>query len=357
MEQQRTTILRNGQPFYLPYGFHLNTDLFRVLEMEDDLTRASISKQAKLRLKWMDYYHKCANVSLVCRHFGISRKTFYYWLKRYNPYSLKTLENRSTAPIRRRQPEITVLQTQRIISLRKKYIRYSKFKIAIIYERIYHEKISSWKVQRVIQKYKLYYNPIKTAKTQRKRLSGLKKKRITELKKEQRTGFLICADTIVIYWNGLKRYIFTSIDYYSKIAFARMYTTKSSKSAEDFLKRLYYVYQGKIENLQTDNGSEFQGYFEQALKHLPGKIQRYFSRSRTPKDNSINERFNGTLQKEFINLGNFTPDVKLFNKNITKWLVEYNFNRPHQTLGYQTPIEFHFQHHKVLPMSPSSTKI
>ncbi|MBI4209443.1 MAG: transposase, partial [Deltaproteobacteria bacterium] len=39
----------------------------------------------------------------------------------------------------------------------------------------------------------------------------------------------------------------------------------------------------------------------------------------------------------------------------TEWLIEYNFHRPHQALGYQTPIAFHYQHHKVLPMYPSST--
>lgn len=129
-----------------------------------------------------------------------------------------------------------------------------------------------------------------------------------------------------------------------------------SLNAQDFLKRLYYLYQGKIKNLQTDNGSEFQGYFEKTISHLPKSIQRYFFRPRTPKDNPVNETFNKTLQKEYIDLGNFTPNVKIFNKGLTEWLVEYNFNRPHQSLAYQTPIEFHFQHHKVLPMYPSSAR-
>jgi len=353
----KTALTINGRPFYLPYGFHVNADLLPVLRMKNYLSQPPLSKQAKLRLKWMDYYQKTSKVTLTCRHFGISRKTFYYWLKRYNPNNLKTLEDRSRAPKNRRKPEITPLQEQRIISLRKRYIRYSKIKLAVIYQRIYQEKISFWKTQRVIQKYHLYYLPVKTAKIQRKRLTGVKRKRITDLKKEKRTGFLICADTVVIYWNSLKRYIFAAIDFYSKIAFARMHTTKSSKSAEDFLKRLYYLYQRKIENLQTDNGSEFQGYFERTIQQLPKRIRRYFSRPHTPKDNPINENFNGTLQKEFIDLGNFTPDVKLFNKLLTEWLIEYNFRRSYQVLGYQTPIEFHFQHHKVLPMSPSSTRI
>ena len=36
-------------------------------------------------------------------------------------------------------------------------------------------------------------------------------------------------------------------------------------------------------------------------------------------------------------LGKFNSDVKIFNKDLTEWLIEYNFNRPHQALGYQTP--------------------
>jgi transposase InsO family protein len=352
MEKEIATL--NGKPFYLPSGFHLNQDLVPLFLMKDSLRYPSLSKEAKLRLKWMDLYQKTANASLTCRHFGISRKTFYYWRNRYNPFNLKTLEDKSRAPLKRRLPEITALEEQRIIFLRKKYLRYSKLKLAVIYQRTFREKISSWKIQRTIQKYKLYYLPKREARIQIKRQKAIKKKRITELKKEKRTGFLICLDAVVIYWNSIKRYIFTVIDFYSKISFARMYTTKSSKSAEDFLKRIYYLYQAKIENLQTDNGSEFQGYFQKTVSELPKKIQRYFSRPRTPKDNPVNENFNGVLKREFLDFGNFSSDVNIFNRRLTEWLIEYNFNRPHQALGYQTPIEFHFQHQKVLPMCPSS---
>jgi transposase InsO family protein len=343
-----------GKPFYLPPGFQIIKDLVPLFEMKESLVKPILSRQAKLRLQWMDFHRKTGNVALTCRHLGISRKTFYCWLKRYRPFNLKTLEDKSKAPLNRRKPEITSFEEQRIISLRKKYLRYGKFKLAVIYQRIYNEKISSWKIQRIIQKYRLYYLPTKTAKIQRRRLKAQKKKRITELKKEQRAGFLICCDAIVIYWSSLKRYIFTAIDFYSKITFARMYTTKSSKSSQDFLKRLYLLTQGKIENLQTDNGSEFQGLFEKAVQELPQRIQRYFNRPRTPKDNPVNENFNGTLKKEFLDFGSFTPNPERFNQLLTEWRIEYNFNRPHQALGYQTPIEFHFQHQKVLPISPSS---
>ncbi|MBU2539996.1 integrase core domain-containing protein, partial [Patescibacteria group bacterium] len=46
--------------------------------------------------------------------------------------------------------------------------------------------------------------------------------------------------------------------------------------------------------------------------------------------------------------------VVSFNHNLTEWLIEYNFKRPHQSLNYETPIKFN-NSIKVSPMYPSST--
>lgn len=312
-----------------------------------------LSQEAKKRLKWMDYYHQCQNVSKTCRYFGISRKTFYYWQKRYNPYYLQSLEERSRRPKNTRTWEVRRSEELRILALRRKYIRYGKEKLKRLYQEAYDQPISSWKVQRVIEKHNLYYQPAKTLKLRKKRKRNQAKKRITELKKEKRQGFLVAFDGLTIYWNNIKRYIFTAIDIYSKIAFARMYPSKSSKNATDFLKRIHLLLEGKIENIQTDNGSEFAKYFSQALETL--NLTRYFSRPKTPQDNPCDERFNRTLKEEFIQLGNLTYDCAIFNKKLTEWLIEYNFKRPHQALDYLPPINFHYQYHKVLPMYPSST--
>lgn len=313
-----------------------------------------LSKEARQRLKWFDYHHSCRNASLTCRYFGISRKTFHKWSKLYDHNHIASLESRSRTPKRKRQRQISAQQELRIVQLRKDHIRWGKQKLAVIYRQQYGEYISSWKIQKVIEKRKLYYHPIKAAWIAQKRKMAFKRKRITELKKRNIRGFLLCLDLIVIYWGGLKRYIFTAIDKYSKIAFAHTYTTKSSAHAKDFLLRLNYLLEGKIQNVQRDNGSEFLGLFEQTLNSL--NIGSYFSRVRTPDDNPNNERFNRTLKEEFIQLGNFTPDLIEFNRRLTEWLIEYNFQRPHQALDYLPPINFHFKYHKVLPMYPSSTK-
>ncbi len=54
---------------------------------------------------------------------------------------------------------------------------------------------------------------------------------------------------------------------------------------------------------------------------------------------------------EFIALGNFHSDAKIFNQKLTEWLIEYNFKRPHEALGYKTP----FEYSKVLPIYSSCT--
>jgi transposase InsO family protein len=177
--------------------------------------------------------------------------------------------------------------------------------------------------------------------------------------KEGRPCFLFQLDTIVIYWNNLKRYVLTAVDHTTKLGYARMYRNKSSRAASDFLYRLRYLVGQPIENLQTDNGSEFAWEFERATTKLC--IQRYFSRVKTPKDNSEIERFNQTLEYEWLYNFNLSLDPEELNPRLTEWLVEYNFNRPHQSLGYLAPVEYIEREFAkirspVLPMWSASTQ-
>lgn len=313
-----------------------------------------LSKEAKKRLEWFIYYETKAegNASLTCRHFGIVPKTFYKWRGRFDGVNLRTLETGNRAPKRVRQKTITPLEEERVVALRRAHIRWGKIKLARLYKNIYGTRISSWKIQYTIKKYKLYWNPKKNAQTQAKKKHSKEKKRITELAKQPFPGFLLALDTIVIWWNGVKRYIVTGIDTASKIAFARMYTTKSSRNAGDFLQRMIYLLDHEVWNTLHDNGSEFHLHFARAVAEL--HLDEYWSRNHTPKDNPVCERFNRTLQDEFLAFGNMTADPALFNRKLTEWLIEYNFVRPHQTLGYQTPWEYYSKANKLLPMYSSS---
>jgi transposase InsO family protein len=313
-----------------------------------------LSKKACQRLEWMIFYYTKAkkNASLTIRHFGLNRSVFYYWFNCFDENNLRILENQSTAPHKTRQRVINTIQEQRAIALRKKHIHWGKIKLAKVYLTIYREKLSSWQFQRLIQIYKLYPRPAKNARIQAKRQKAIKKKMITELKiKLPRLGFLLHFDTIEIHWNGLKRYIITMIDHFTKLAFARMYATKSSKSAQDFLLRVNYLLDNKINIVHQDNGPEFAKYFKELCERL--NIAQYHSRPRTPKDNPSLERFNQTLEYEWLRDGNFTPNADLFNSKLKEFIIEYNFTRPHESLGYLTPIEFAIKYKQLSEMYPS----
>ena len=346
----------NGIKLFKPKPLNLMDNVSRWRAMAVD---ANLSTKAILRLEWMVFHETVANhkASATAKHFGITTKTFYKWFKRFNNGLVKLLEDESTAPINKRKSEVTFTEECRVRKLRSAHLHWGKRKIAKIYKDDYGQEISSHKVQVIINKFDLYPDQIKHDKLKKKLKSQKKKNRIQQLEITEEHWFLFHLDTIVFYWNGIKRYVLTAIDHHGKIAYARMYKNKSSKSAKDFLYRLHYLIDAKIANIQTDNGSEFYDEFEEALADL--EIKHWFSRPRTPQDNSVVERFNQTIQDEWINDGHFTTDIDRFNRTLTGWLEEYNFLRPHESLDFKNPFEYYLEtirtNSSLLPMSSVCT--
>lgn len=81
-------------------------------ERHDTTGDAVLSLSLHPRLAWMMLYQQTKSVSEVCRRFGISRKTFYKWLKRYQSSSgdSRSLVDRSRRPNRfpRATPETSI---------------------------------------------------------------------------------------------------------------------------------------------------------------------------------------------------------------------------------------------------------
>lgn len=294
-----------------------------------------LSKEAQKRLKWMEYYDECKNASLTCRYFGISRQTFHKWKKRFDPARLSSLEEVSKRPKKVRQPETPRKELLRIISLRKQYPYWGKEKLKALLEQegIF---VSSSTIGRIIKRYNLFF---KKEKRYRRNTRAQKKKRITEMPQNNVPGHHIQLDTIVLHRNGKKYYVKTVEDVTTKISYARVYKGNSSETACDVLERFAFVVGYKINNVHTDNGSEFHKHFKAKVKQK--KAEQYFSYPRCPKQHGAIERFNRTFKDEFLRWGNFNPSIEKFNALIAEWLIEYNFIRPHQSLKYKTPIAFY----------------
>jgi len=319
-----------------------------------------VSARAKQRLEWIIFYKTVANkdATKTAQYFGISRKTFHKWLGRFNPSVIQSLEDESKRPHQVRQWQVTPKEEDQIIKLRKKHLMYGKVKLKKLYQKEHGETISTWKIERVIKKHQLYPEPGEHQKqlNRKKRRDKRSKLRINTIDTQQiDAGRLWHTDCIVLWWYGTKRIIITAIEDKTKLAFARVYQNHSSRSATDFLKRLVYLSDGDIKIIHHDNGTEFEGEFSRACNQLG--LDQLYSRVRTPTDNPSLERFNRTVQDEWLNQSEVgLDDLVEANQDLTNWLVEYNAIRPHQSLDYLTPLEYaSINYFKVLPMWPAST--
>jgi len=153
-------------------------------------------------------------------------------------------------------------------------------------------------------------------------------------------GDVVQIDAITYYINGTKRYLVCGIDLYTRFAFATSYKQLNSNNAKNFLNQLENIFRYSINHIQTDNGQEYHKYFDEYLKYK--NIPHYWNYPRTPKQNAYIERFNRTIQEEFINYNIQTlkqPNLDQFQTKLLEYLRYYNYQRPHHSLQFLTPMQ------------------
>lgn len=146
--------------------------------------------------------------------------------------------------------------------------------------------------------------------------------------------------------SGIKVYIFNAIDIKLRFQFSYAYSRLNTVNSLDFFKRLELVYPLKtgIYAIQTDNGLEYLGRFDDYLKERG--IKHFFIYPRCPRINAFIERANRTLQEEFLddNLDYALNGLFEFNLKLIEYLIWYNTKRVHKSLGNLSPIDYLLKH-------------
>jgi putative transposase len=109
---------------------------------------------------------------------------------------------------------------------------------------------------------------------------------------------------------------------------------------------------GAPEYLRSDNGSEFVALAVQAWL-AQRQITTLYIDPGCPWQNGKDERFNGTLRDECLNMHLFVS-VREARVRLEAFRRHYNEERPHSRLGYQTPSEFKQAWHKRQANEPDS---
>lgn len=93
--------------------------------------------------------------------------------------------------------------------------------------------------------------------------------------------------------------------------------------------------------LRSDKGLIFQSRrFRQACRDY--RLQQEFITPYTPEQNGIIERFFRSLKEDCVWQHTF-PTFEVARRVIRDWLQWYNQDRPHQALGYQSPVRYRAQ--------------
>ena len=192
---------------------------------------------------------------------------------------------------------------------------------------------------------KVYHNP--NSKCAQRRLKT-KKVRVRYAPHHKDLGH-IQMDTVLRFQDGIRYYFYTAIDVKGKFAFSLPFKTLTSSNTVDFYQKLQQVIPYKILEVQTDNGLEFLGWFEKYLS-LQG-ITHVFTYPRCPKINGVVERFNRSLQEEFID-----NNLDIIHE-LTDYLLFYNCNRVHKALGGITPMAYLIQKGEMSDMCVTHTQI
>lgn len=146
-------------------------------------------------------------------------------------------------------------------------------------------------------------------------------------------------DSVHVWIQGTKLVFVTVIDVTTRVAYSERVKSASSCNATTVLQHFQTQYSTRVHTVQTDNGSEFLGDFHQYLEQ--SEIKHLFSYPRSPKINGYIERFNRTLQEEFIDRCDaWWYDKATGDQKLTKYLQWYNAERPHASLNYQPPLVY-----------------
>jgi putative transposase len=303
-----------------------------------------LSMAVRRRLKWLDYYRACGgNARLTCRHFDISAQTFYRWLRRYRPSDLTTLESRSRRPRHLRQPSWSAALEQAVLKLRREYPRWGKDKLAVLLRGAGHT-VSVSMVGRILNRLKrrgLLVEPVSHTISARRpappRPYAIRKPRDYV---PQMPGDLVEVDTLDVRpLPGVVFKHFTARDVISRWDVIEVRSRATATTAAAFLNSVVARMPFAVRAIQVDGGSEFHAAFEAECQRRG--LRLFLLPPRSPKLNGAVERAQRTHTEEFYELRPFDSfTVEGLNRAARAWEHIYNTVRPHQALGYLTPLEF-----------------
>lgn len=326
-------------------------------------------KIIKHKVGLLQLAEELGNVSRACKVMGYSRDTFYRYKQAVDEGGFEALVERSRRKpnLKNRTPpeteaavleialeEPTLGQVRVSNELRKRGIFLSPAGVRGVWMR--HDLQTTKRRLAALEK-KVAEDGIILTESQ---VAALERKRGDEEAcgeiETEHPGYLGSQDTFYVgTLKGVGRiYQQTFVDTYSKVAVAKLYTTKNALTAADLLNDrvlpFFEAHGGGLLRMLTDRGTEFCGRLDEHPYELflaVNDIDHTKTKVRSPQTNGICERFHRTVLQEFYQVAfrkKLYRSIEELQADLDAWLVTYNEDRTHQgkMCCGRTPLEtFH----------------
>ena len=323
-------------------------------------------KIIKHKVGLLNLAEELGNVSRACQVMGLSRDTFYRYKSAVDEGGIEALfeaSRRKPNPKNRVDPKIEQAVQEYAIEfpahgqvrasneLRKLGVFVSPTGVRGIWLR---HQLANFKDRLKALEAKVAAEGLVLTESQ---VQALEKKKLDDEAcgeiETSHPGYLGAQDTFYVgTLKGVGRiYQQTFIDTYSKVAFAKLYTTKTPITAADMLndKVLPFFEQHELPLLRilTDRGTEYCGKAERhdyQLYLALNDIDHTKTKVKSPQTNGICERFHKTVLQEFYQVTfrkKLYENIEDLQADLDDWLIYYNNERTHQgkMCCGRTPIE------------------
>jgi putative transposase len=210
-----------------------------------------------------------------------------------------------------------------------------------------HKRYGSPRIQVLLRKEGFIVNHKKTERIYKEENLSLRTKKKKKLPLKERTNMLSATRSNEI-WSmdfmsdslsrGSRYRILTVIDNYSRFSpGTEVSFSIPSQRVISCLENMASL-NGYPERIRLDNGPEFTSKVFTSWALTRG-IHLDYIRPGKPTDNCYIESFNGKFRDECLNEKWFST-IKEARETIRSWLTDYNYKRPHSSLGNCSPYEF-----------------
>ncbi len=267
---------------------------------------------------------------------GVSSRTAYKWLHRYQAEGEAGLQNRSSRP--QQCPHATPKNLIRcVIKLRRKRRTYRQIALVL--------GLSQSTVARILATAGLnrlsQLEPARPDNRYEHEAPGdLLHLDIKKLGRFKRPGHRVTGDRKRTPKRGPGwEFVHIAIDDHSRIAFASVFPEETGRSACRALMQAIRYYKSlgiRFRRVLTDNGGAYKSKAFQRLCNRLGLVHKC-TRPYNPRTNGKAERFIQTALREWAYARSYkTSDQRA--QHLMPWIHQYNWHRPHASLDYQPPI-------------------